>query len=161
MYFCSCILFSPTKLCYFYFSIFWQLGMTYSTKVNASNVFKQINAIRQDRPQPIAHKSCWPCDPYTHMYIHKVGHYSLNNSLAPIHLLYKSHNASLPYPTMHHFVTEMCTCVLLQNGALWDIYLMLCAIYKTNLFSTKRLRQIECTHGYHVRPEWYIVFLNY
>ena len=26
-------------------------------------------------------------------------------------LSHKSHNASIPYPTMHHFVTEMCTCV--------------------------------------------------
>ena len=30
-----------------------------------------------------------------------------------------SHNVSVSYPTMHHFVTEMCT-FLLQNGALWD-----------------------------------------
>ena len=26
-------------------------------------------------------------------------------------LLHKSHNATVPYPTMHHFVTEMCTSV--------------------------------------------------
>ena len=37
-----------------------------------------------------------------------------------IDLLQKSHNAPVSYPTMHHFVTEMCT-FLLQNGALWDI----------------------------------------
>ena len=43
---------------------------------------------------------------------------------------HKSHNAPVPYPTMHHFVTEMCTCVhfLLQNGALWDIYPMHCGM---------------------------------
>ena len=35
----------------------------------------------------------------------------------------KSHNASVPYPTMHDFVTHVCT-FLLQNGALWDICLM-------------------------------------
>ena len=28
-----------------------------------------------------------------------------------IDLLHKSHNAPVPYPTMHHFVTEICTCV--------------------------------------------------
>ena len=38
-----------------------------------------------------------------------------------IDLSHKSHNASVPYPTMHLFVTEMCT-FLLQNGALWDIW---------------------------------------
>ena len=47
-----------------------------------------------------------------------------------------SHNAPVPYPTMHHFVTEMCTCVhnapfcnrdvhfSVKNGTLWDICLM-------------------------------------
>ena len=29
--------------------------------------------------------------------------------LHPINLLHKSHNAPFPYPTMHHFVKEMCT----------------------------------------------------
>ena len=32
----------------------------------------------------------------------------------------KSHNASDKLPTMHHFVTEMCT-FLLQNGAFWNM----------------------------------------
>ena len=41
------------------------------------------------------------------------------NVVKPSDLLLKSHNAPVPYPTMHHFVTEM-----LQNGALWDICLM-------------------------------------
>ena len=42
-----------------------------------------------------------------------------------IDLIHKSHNAPVPYPTMHHFVTEMCACIfLLQNGALWDIFLL-------------------------------------
>ena len=26
----------------------------------------------------------------------------------PVELLHKSHNAPVPYPTMHHIVTEMC-----------------------------------------------------
>ena len=41
----------------------------------------------------------------------------------PIDLLQKFHNASVPCPTMHPFVTEMCTCQL-QKGALCDICLM-------------------------------------
>ena len=47
------------------------------------------------------------------------------NRLRPIPQM--SHNASNKCPTMHHFVTEMCT-FLLQNGALWDLGLMHCAI---------------------------------
>ena len=46
--------------------------------------------------------------------------------------LHKSHNASSKYPTMHHFVKEMCT-FLLQNGALWDICLMYCGICAIDL----------------------------
>ena len=46
--------------------------------------------------------------------------------------LHKSHNASSKYPTMHHFVKEMCT-FLLQNGALWDICRMYCGICATDL----------------------------
>ena len=44
---------------------------------------------------------------------------------------HKSQNASLPYPTMQHLVTEMCTCVHISatkwcimgylSGALWDL----------------------------------------
>ena len=41
-----------------------------------------------------------------------------------IDLIRKSHNASVPYPTMHYFLTEMCT-FLLQNGVLCDICLIL------------------------------------
>ena len=44
-----------------------------------------------------------------------------------INLLHKYHNEPVPYRTMHHFVTEMCV-FLLQNGALWDIYLVHCGI---------------------------------
>ena len=49
-----------------------------------------------------------------------------------IDLLQKSHNAPVPYPTMHHFVTEMCTCVHISVtnwcivgyllDALWDLW---------------------------------------
>ena len=49
-----------------------------------------------------------------------------------IDLSHKSHNAPVPDPTMHHFVTEMCTCVHISvtkwciagylSGALWDLH---------------------------------------
>ena len=49
-----------------------------------------------------------------------------------VDLLHKSHNAPVPYPTMHHFVTEMCTCVHISvtkwciagylSNALWDLW---------------------------------------
>ena len=31
--------------------------------------------------------------------------------IVAIDLFHKTHNAPVPYPTAHHFVTEMCTCV--------------------------------------------------
>ena len=47
-----------------------------------------------------------------------------------------SHNALDTYPTMHHFVTEMCTCTfLLQNGTLWDTGLVHCGIFATGLLT--------------------------
>ena len=49
-----------------------------------------------------------------------------------IDLLHKCHNASVPYATMHHFVTEMCTHVHISvtkrcivgylSNALWDLW---------------------------------------
>ena len=48
-----------------------------------------------------------------------------------IDLLHKFHNAPVPYSTMHHFVTEMCTCVHISvtkwfivgcsSNGLWDL----------------------------------------
>ena len=37
--------------------------------------------------------------------------YGLRNSSHAMDTSHKSHNAQIPYPTMHHFGTEMCTCV--------------------------------------------------
>ena len=49
-----------------------------------------------------------------------------------VHPFHKSHNASEEYPTMHHFITEMCTYVHISvtkwyivgftTGALWDLW---------------------------------------
>ena len=49
-----------------------------------------------------------------------------------IDLSHKSHNAPILYPTMHHFVTETCTCVHVSvtkwcivgylSNALWDLW---------------------------------------
>ena len=49
-----------------------------------------------------------------------------------IDLLHKSYNAPVTYPTVHYFVTEMCTCVhisvtkwyivLYVSDALWDLW---------------------------------------
>ena len=48
---------------------------------------------------------------------------------------HKSHNALDKYPTMHHFVTEMCTHVHISviNVALWDICLMYCGIWDSRI----------------------------
>ena len=52
----------------------------------------------------------------------------------PIDLIHKSHNGPVSYPTLHHFVTEMCT-FLLQNDALWDICLMHCGVCEMGLLN--------------------------
>ena len=49
-----------------------------------------------------------------------------------IDLLHKSHNALVPYPTMHHFMTAMCICVHISvtkwcimgflHDASWDLW---------------------------------------
>ena len=44
----------------------------------------------------------------------------------------KSHTILNRYPTMCHFVTEMCT-LLLQNDVLWDIGMVHCGICAINL----------------------------
>ena len=56
---------------------------------------------------------------------------SISNVLA-IDLINKSQNTPVPYPTMYHFVTEMCTCVHISvtewcivgclANALWDLW---------------------------------------
>ena len=46
-----------------------------------------------------------------------------------IDLLHKPHNAPVPYPTMHQYITKMCTILfLLKNHAIWVISLMRCGI---------------------------------
>ena len=45
---------------------------------------------------------------------------------------HKSHNALNKYPTVHHFVPEMCT-FLFQIGALWDMGLVNCGIRASGL----------------------------
>ena len=61
-------------------------------------------------------------------------HRSMINPLNQKQLLNESidqsltqHNTPVPYPTMHQFITKMCT-ILLQNRALWVIFLMYCGI---------------------------------
>ena len=56
---------------------------------------------------------------------------------------HKSHNVLVPYPTIHHFVTYVCT-FLLQSGAMWDIFLMHCGICEMGLFWQGR------DHGHHL-----------
>ena len=67
-------------------------------------------------------------------------------------LLQKFHDASIPYPTMHHFVTEICTCVhisvttemctfLLQNGTVWVICVMHYGVCEMGLFFLCTVKQ--------------------
>ena len=56
----------------------------------------------------------------------------LTNSFMHVAQFHKCHNASVPYPTMHHFGTEMCT-FLFQCGAFWDMRQVHCGIFETAL----------------------------
>ena len=55
------------------------------------------------------------------------------------------HNAPVPYPTIHHIVTEMCT-FLLQNGALQDICPMHCRICEMGLLQYGALWDMGLVH---------------
>ena len=62
-----------------------------------------------------------------------VNYYSGTRSCSQLslHLLHKSHNAPVPYPTIQHFVTEMCThvhisvtkwCIMGYLSGTWDLW---------------------------------------
>ena len=59
------------------------------------------------------------------------------------YICHKSHNASVPYFTMHHFVTEMCA-FLLQSSALWDTGLVHYGIYTTGLLIRNQESTTDC-----------------
>ena len=60
-------------------------------------------------------------------------------ALHSINMLHKSHSTLNKYPTMHHFVTEMCTWVhiYVTNGALWSICSMYCGVCEMALFNVR------------------------
>ena len=63
---------------------------------------------------------------------------------------HKSHNALDKYPTLHHFVAEMCT-FLLQNGAPWDMVLVhcgICASWKESMEAILKLQYEESAHAH-------------
>ena len=64
------------------------------------------------------------------LYFHHVQFSKLNVYVTE--LIHNSHNVLAKYPTMQHFVSELCT-ILLQNGAFWDIDLMHCGICELGL----------------------------
>ena len=63
---------------------------------------------------------------------------------------HKPHTAPVPYPTMYHFVTEMCAYI--KNGALWDMGLVHWGIYATDLLFENQwsnpdaYQYIDCTN---------------
>ena len=66
---------------------------------------------------------------YSRFYIMVMSHEGHRVAIDPSH---KSQGTLNKYPTMHHFVTEMCT-FLLQNGASWAVGLVYCGICETNV----------------------------
>ena len=55
------------------------------------------------------------------------------NTIYPV---YKSHNAPVTYPTMHHFGTEMCTCmhISVTKQCIVGYFLMHCGICEIGLY---------------------------
>ena len=95
---------------------------------------------------------------------------SRRNNDVIIDLIHKYHNAQVPHPTMHHFVTEMCTCVHfsvakwcivghLSNALcdLWDGSIALCVRWdRTTLPLRPRLHYIKHTvHWLHCSGCWF------
>ena len=66
----------------------------------------------------------WRCNLVRHLY-----KMNMLQQSGRIDLLHKSHNVTVPYPTMHNFVAEMCT-FLLQNDALWIFVLCIVGFVK-------------------------------
>ena len=74
----------------------------------------------------------WDLQNIARNYAHGWWFASFCQSLVPLDLLHKSHNAPVIYPTIYHFVTEMCTCVYISVtkwcivgylfDALWDLW---------------------------------------
>ena len=62
--------------------------------------------------------------------------YGLNNQLYNTYIIVgqsnKSHNAYVPYPTIHHFGAEMRT-FLFQSGVLWDMAQVHCGVCEVGL----------------------------
>ena len=95
---------------------------------------------------------------------------SRRNNDVIIDLIHKSHNAHVPHPTMHHFVTEMCPCVHFSVAkwcivghlfnALWDLWdgsIALCVRWdRTTLPLKPRLHYIKHTvHWLHGSGCWF------
>ena len=100
----------------------------------------------------------------------KVVTLSRRNNGVIIDLIHKYHNAQVPHPTMHHFVTEMCTCVHFSvaewcivghlSNALWDLWdgsIALCVRWdRTTLPLRPRLHYIKHTvHWLHCSGCWF------
>ena len=73
----------------------------------------------------------------------------------------------IKYPTMHHFVTELCKCehILLQRGALWEMGLVHCGIFlnvsiggafRGLLSLTKACPNVQVCDCYYIMHLWNI-----
>ena len=94
--------------------IHWKIWFLYDTEILRALKFKSSNAFLK-------------CPPGFSEWIIKVYSHTWNQQSAI--MLHKSHKAPVPYPTMHHFVTEMCTCVLISVTKWYIVgYLIHCEI---------------------------------
>ena len=99
----------------------------------------------------------------------------LFNSLLPSHWIqpsHKSHNASDKYPTMHHFVTEMCTRVHISVTKWWIVGYGMDAfwdLWDGSSLNTKPLmqenglrypQQTDSLHRYKIQEECFFISLT-
>ena len=111
------------------FTSLFQISLKFVPEGSIDNnpAFVQVMAWYGTGHMPLPSNQWWP---------HARLPYGINrpqwiNMQSPINPSHKSHNASDIYPTMHHFVTEMCThvhisvtkwCIVgYETDALWDL----------------------------------------
>ena len=88
-----------------------------SGEISSKYIMMCQNRYQLDVIRPASGRYRPSCGILWHVYVCTTTNYALllpARAAQGINLLHKPHNAPIPYPTMHHFTTEMCTCVYIS-----------------------------------------------